>query len=394
MTNNPRDNIIAELARAGENQRLQERLTRLEACRITPEKEIPPREFLFKLFGIPCFPRGELVALTGKEKTGKTFISSILLTLCQTEEALAMQRNTEQTLNALWYDTEQSEESTQEILKHRILPMIETSPNPSQGGDLNVFNVRSLSWRDRLPMLELAIEQSKPDLIILDGIRDLVDDINDGVLSQEVVERLMQIASGNNCCIVAVLHQNKASEDKNLRGWIGTELAYKSFEVYECGKDADRIFTFTQTRTRKYDILDTMKYTVNEFGLPELCTVEELLEREWRKSPMQQSRGRQNINRKYILSEVGEKLVLDHYAIFTDCMPEEGKTYPALQLQQTVMREVGISSPFYYNTWKDLALRDQIIKQAPKDSSGRVYYYRPLSKSTVQPPGTEEAIPF
>ena len=30
-------------------------------------------EFLFRLFGKPCFPRGELVAITGKAKSGKTF---------------------------------------------------------------------------------------------------------------------------------------------------------------------------------------------------------------------------------------------------------------------------------------------------------------------------------
>ena len=65
----------------------------------------------------------------------------------------------------------------------------------------------------------------------VDGIRDLVNDINDGVLAQEVMEELLHLATERNCCIVCVLHQNKGSEDHNLRGWIGTELMNKAFEA-------------------------------------------------------------------------------------------------------------------------------------------------------------------
>ena len=82
----------------------------------------------------------------------------------------------------------------------------------------------------------------------------------------------MHLASDGECCIVSILHQNKASEDKNLRGWIGTELTYKSFEVYECTKDTDRIFSLKQTMTRKYDIIDNLQFRVNDEGLPEVVS--------------------------------------------------------------------------------------------------------------------------
>ena len=44
----------------------------LDARRILPSTEIAPHEFLFEWNGKPCFARGELVALTGKAKSGKT----------------------------------------------------------------------------------------------------------------------------------------------------------------------------------------------------------------------------------------------------------------------------------------------------------------------------------
>lgn len=118
----------------------------------------------------------------------------------------------------------------------------------------------------------------KPDLVILDGVRDLVADINDGVVAQNCIERLMHLASEVRCCIVCILHQNKSAEDRNLRGWIGTELKNKAFEVYECSKSSERIFMWGQTDTRKYDIIDTLKFAVNDEGIPYLCSEEQLKE--------------------------------------------------------------------------------------------------------------------
>lgn len=65
----------AELAHAGEETALSPGMLLLEQLCITPETELKPMEFLFRLFGKPCFPRGELVAIMGKAKSGKTYLS-------------------------------------------------------------------------------------------------------------------------------------------------------------------------------------------------------------------------------------------------------------------------------------------------------------------------------
>ena len=257
-----------------EEPQMNAKLQRLERRRITPHSMIPKRRFLFEMFDKPCFARAELVGITGRAKSGKTFFTSILMALGVCGEVLGIKRIDPKPLRVLWYDTEQSEESTQEILCDRIMelwqrnmPEVESIDNfPSEMFD--IFNVRAEAWQDRMPLLEEAIREYKPDLVIIDGIRDLVNDINDGILSQQVIERLMNLASETDCCIVSILHQNKASEDKNLRGWIGTELTYKSFEVYECAKDNDRIFSVKQTMTRKYDIDNALQFVVDAEGLP------------------------------------------------------------------------------------------------------------------------------
>ena len=257
--------IEEELAKAGTDPEL---IGKLKKDRITVDKELPPMEFLLKLFDVPCCPRGELVAFTGKAKSGKTFVMSMMMAAAAASEVLAFHRATFEPLQVLWIDTEQSDQSTQDILRNRIVPMVCGEGDSFPEHLYDIFNIRTESWTERLPLLMAAIDLCHPDLVILDGVRDLVDDINNGQLAHEVTERLMKIAQQARCCIVCVIHQNKAAEDRTLRGSIGTELTNKAFEVYECEKLPSRTFVVTQKLTRKYDIVDALYFTVDDRGLP------------------------------------------------------------------------------------------------------------------------------
>ena len=64
--------IRAELAHDGAQTAVTPEVLKLMKRRITPESRLPPMEFLFQMFGVECFPHGELVAVTGKAKSGKT----------------------------------------------------------------------------------------------------------------------------------------------------------------------------------------------------------------------------------------------------------------------------------------------------------------------------------
>ena len=281
----------------------------LERLRVTCEKVLPPMRFLFRILGKPCFPRGELVAVTGKAKSGKTLFNSMLMACCATTQVLQVQRPPDSAtegagpLRCMWYDTEQSEQSTQDILKNRILPMAgfrmdngqwtmtesfeplkpleQLEPlkqlEPLEPTDLNdmfyVFNVRCLPCAERLRLFETAVLKYRPDLVVLDGVRDLLADINDGVKAQELMEHLMRLAQEADCCMVCVLHQNKGAEDRNLRGWIGTELMNKAFEVYACEKvKPENIFVVEQTHTRKYDLEGLLFFRMDAAtGMPVVC---------------------------------------------------------------------------------------------------------------------------
>ena len=370
--------IEGVLSQAGQPISVTPELLRLEKLRITPEKELPPMDFLFRLFGKPCFPRRELVAITGKAKSGKTFVTSMLMArgaspLPPPKGGGELMRNGNDPLKILWYDTEQSDESTQDILKNRVFRMVTPAPDlfSQRSGELfDVFNVRAVEWKERRALLKEAVEWYGPDLVIVDGIRDLVNDINDGVLAQEVMEELLHLATACNCCIVCVLHQNKGSEDHNLRGWIGTELMNKAFEVYACEKlMPQRIFKVEQTLTRKYDIEQTMYFEVGDDGLPRTapCPIEGEEKRHEERLPQ--------LNSEYIVHDdsVVDGWQIDVARLFLDAMHGREEIGGA-ELRTEVCRLANITQFRFYNKLLQRAQDEKVIVKVEHD---RRTFYQP-----------------
>ena len=361
-----------EAARKSEQHALevQQMLSRLEERRITPSKELPKMEFLFRLFHKPCFR----------------------------SQVLSVERIEPKRLHVLWYDTEQSEESTQDILRSRIIPMTGISEDQFPTDLFDVFNVRPEGYANRLPMLEAAVSHYHPDLVILDGIRDLVADINDGVVAQDCIERLMHLASDNRCCIVCILHQNKSVDDRNLRGWIGTELKNKAFEVYESSKSSERIFTWSQTDTRKYDILDTLKFAVGDDGIPYLCSEEQLKEAMFNaQKKVAEQRQREGsstklapFNPKYVAGKENHKTIFKVRELFTDSM-EPGKQYYEDELLNRIGLASNIVTEKILSEQLTRALNEGILLQSRSALNGKKIY---MLHQQAQPVPTQQTLNF
>ena len=336
----------------------QEEIDGLFAERITPETDLPPLMPLFRMFDVPCFYRGELVAECGKAKSGKTFFLSILMAAALTQKALALERidhtpDAEEPdkaspditpLRVLWIDTEQSQQSTQEILRDRIIPLAEKGAGDSSSSppfsvksvcdsSIFAFNLRGLGFERRSRMVEVAIKSLRPDIAIIDGVKDLITDINDAVQATFIMEKLMALAKECNCCIVCVLHQNKSEADRNMRGSIGTELTNKAFEVFQCEMiEESDMFKVTQTYSRRQKMKPKLYYRVDEEGLPCECA-------DYQERP-RDMQGRftstkvqhtvtpevkwESFNRQYIVSDGDDAYHWNLRSLFEDAM--EGRT--------------------------------------------------------------------
>ena len=404
--------ISEELALAGEASGLSPTLLDLEKNRITSTKELPPIEFLFSLFDEPCFPRKELVAFTGRAKSGKTFVMSMLMVLCAVKEVLAFKRHTDKTdkagrevvqttppdgtedcsiktqspdsggerkpLRVLWYDTEQSDNSTQDILRNRIIPLF----HRVAGSDatfpeemFDIFNVRNVDRDKREDYLFAAIAYYKPDLVILDGIRDLVGDINDGTVAQELIEKLMKSAQQNNCCIVCVLHQNKSGDSRDPRGWLGTELLNKAFDVFATEKlMPQRIFKLEQLYTRKYDIEQMLWFEVDDEGLPVVCEEPPVTAF----STDSENDSRPMLNDKYVIHHPDGRWEMDIVKLFTDAMTGyDILTGEALRYRIKLLGNIATNN--LYRNCLDKAMKAGLLDKS-KDKNRRVIYSLRVNK--------------
>ena len=382
------DPILAELAQDGSASGLSPDLLELEKSRITSTKVLPPMEFLFSLFDEPCFPRRELVAFTGRAKSGKTFVMSMLMVCCVVRELLTFKHNPSITSDissqssdiapyrVLWYDTEQSDNSTQDILVNRIMPLFHRvmgpdEPFPEQLFD--IFNVRNVERATRENYFLQAVRHYRPDLVILDGIRDLVSDINDGTVAQEMMEKLMKTAQSFNCCIVCVLHQNKSGDSRDPRGWLGTELLNKAYDVFATEKLLpQRIFKLEQLYTRKYDIEQCLYFTVDEEGLP--CVTEAPAMPTYLSadggSPATEVRPQ--LNDDYVIHHANGSWEIDVPRLFTDVFNGfDSLTGAALRF--AVMNLAKIATRSLYNNSLDKAMKMNLMTKTI-DAKNRVIY--------------------
>ena len=251
--------------------KITEEMINLDRFRITSESEIQPKEYTMEFLGRPCFPRKDLSVFAGVAKTGKTFVTSMLMAAATTSEdepnVLALKRIRQEPLKVMWYDTEQSLETTKEIMVKRIAKMVGGTFPDTQ---FFVFNVRAMTAEERKKMLGVAIESYRPDIVIVDGIADLLADINDGPKAIELISELLRLADKNNCNITLNIHLNRSGEKSNLRGWLGSMLLQKAFEVFNCAKVFKTdVLSVELFMSRKVNESVTFYYKINNQGLPE-----------------------------------------------------------------------------------------------------------------------------
>jgi len=204
--------------------------------------EYPDPEYLIEIGGVPTMPKGNLVALSAKWKNGKTFFCDILTAIFLGCDQFASCRSLMETGYVLFFDTEQAKSDT-----YRIRKTIKAMTPDHRHGDFKVACLREAAIDtdmdqnatvSRFDIITRSIAYKHPDLVIIDGIADLIYNYNDVIESQDVVNKLAAIANKHNCCIVVVMHQNKGVKDKNMKGHLGTMLFQKCsdvFNVEKCG---------------------------------------------------------------------------------------------------------------------------------------------------------------
>lgn len=120
-----------------------------------------------------------------------------------------------------------------------------------------------------------------PDLglVIIDGIRDFVYDINSPGESTDVISRLMRWTDDRQIHIHTILHQNK--NDEHARGHVGTELNNKAETIMQIEPDKDdksiSVVEALHIRDREFE---SFAFRINDECLPETVKFYQLQKRQ------------------------------------------------------------------------------------------------------------------
>ena len=236
--------------------------------KVTDEYTVPPETL--RVNGSTIGTLGNFSASTGKAKSKKTFnVSAIVAAALTNREVLCYSASfPEDKRKILYIDTEQSKFHCQKVMK-RILRLAEL-PTDADCPYLLFVAMRELSPEKRRTVIDYMLSNIEGiGLVVIDGIRDLMYDINNPTESTEIINLLMRWSSSYNLHIHTVLHLNKG--DDNTRGHIGTELNNKAetvLQVTKCQTDAN-ISEVKAMHIRDKDF-EPFAFRINEDSLPEL----------------------------------------------------------------------------------------------------------------------------
>jgi len=249
------EEIEKELNQSKENNFLQE----LESVKIDRYKKLELPKPVWKIkIDSKTYNGGtceNFSVFIGKPKSKKTFAITLIL---------AEYLKTEKSKKVLYFDTEQGEYHVQKAINRLSIK------NNSIPENIEAYHLRSKDTAKRLKLIEECIyHNDNVELVIIDGIRDLVTSINDESEATMITSKLMKWTEERKIHIITVLHQNKG--DNNARGHVGSELMNKAELVLSITKDEnDKDISIIQTvASRDLDIID-FAFCIDEKGIPNI----------------------------------------------------------------------------------------------------------------------------
>jgi len=223
-----------------------------------------------KTLPIPIGTYGNFSFVQAPPKTMKTFFISLLASvyLGGSNKFGGDLKGHRDNKCLIHFDTEQGKFHAQRVFR-RVVDM----NGGNDVGCYHTFGLRTVGFRHRIQFIEYylkeKIEKDNVGLVVIDGIADLVSDVNDLEQSNNVVQKIMEWSQKFSCHIITVIHSNFGSDKPT--GHLGSLLEKKTetqiqLETNTVNKDW---ITVKCKRSRGY-AFDTFSFKVNNVGLPEI----------------------------------------------------------------------------------------------------------------------------
>ena len=210
--------------------------------------------------------KGGLSLVTGMPKGGKTTVLRVMIEtgmmseLVENYDNIGITTVNMPTQSILYFNTEMTDADMTK-LRDSICRAIRVPRMPE---NLYIFHFLTPSPKQRLQMIEKAIEQSKnAGLVFIDGLADLVSSVNEEKECNEVVQAIQNLAVKYKVGIVSVIHENRGN--KQTRGHLGQQAERKCIAAISVAKKRDKkCFEISSSMSRHSEDFDTIFYHYNE----------------------------------------------------------------------------------------------------------------------------------
>jgi hypothetical protein len=252
-----------------------------EDCYIDAEKsvEYPPIAISFgeqtiqtkkgnKTYKIPIGTYGNFSFVQAPPKSKKTFFISLLSAVYLKGQLEGFGGDLEGHRDGkclIHFDTEQGKFHAQKVFK-RVLDMTGLTKEC-----YHTFGLRALSYKERIDFIDYYLydkmEGENVGLVVIDGMADLVSDVNNIEESNLATQKIMEWSAKLNCHIITVIHSNFGSDKPT--GHLGSFLEKKAetqiqLELNTVNKE---LVTVKCKRSRGFSF-ENFSFKINQLGLP------------------------------------------------------------------------------------------------------------------------------
>ena len=219
----------------------------------------------------PIGTYGNFSFVQAPPKTMKTFFISLLTSVYVSESGSnkfgGKLKGYRDNKCVIHFDTEQGKFHAQRVFK-RVIDMNEDS----DVGCYHTFGLRAIGYKTRLEFIEYYLQKTvdsgnEVGLVVIDGIADLVSDVNNLEEANNCVQKVMELSARFNCHIVTVIHSNFGSDKPT--GHLGSLLEKKTETQIQLEKNTvnEGWVTVSCKRSRGYSF-ETFSFKVNQLGYP------------------------------------------------------------------------------------------------------------------------------